>query len=199
MTQGKWLKLAMLILLVGIMLTGYGGMCGPKKPKSDSSSGSSGASYNGNTGSDPGAIGNPSFSLVWNFSGSSSPEGPDIDIWVRCPNGHKLSTSPQSGTYYGPYSSYGVVESEGGQIDYDDMGGWGQGDGGGAERAYWPTGQAPLGTYTYGLRYYGGDGTVLYTMRVRYLSDTGNIVTLVKMGELTSKGSEITLGTYIKF
>jgi hypothetical protein len=132
-----------------------------------------------------GATGDISFKLTWTWSNSSRTEGPDIDIWVEDPNGHLLSSS-RDGYGLGPCP-------DGGKIDEDDLGGWGNGDGGGPERVYWPTGLSPTGTYTYGVRYYQGDGTVEYTLRVY----KGSTPQTTKTGTLTSPGSRITLGTVI--
>ncbi|NLI78885.1 MAG: hypothetical protein GX442_20890, partial [Candidatus Riflebacteria bacterium] len=111
-------------------------------------------------GIDPGARGNVSFTLVWTHAGSSRPGGPDIDLQVSDPKGNLLSSS-NIGCKLGP-------TPEGGRIDRDDRGGWGRTPtpGGGPERAYWPDDQAPLGTYTYGVCYFKGDGEVDYTLRV---------------------------------
>ncbi|HNY51129.1 MAG TPA: hypothetical protein PLV50_08645, partial [Smithella sp.] len=118
----------------------------------------SGDNIDGNAGIDPGGTGDISMTLTWSWSGSSETEGPDIDMWVTDPNGHRLTTSRDDYSL-GPCPC-------GGQIDFDDLGGWGPGDGGGPERAFWPTGSAPSGTYTYGVRYYQGDGTANYTLKV---------------------------------
>ena len=95
-------------------------------------------------GADPGAIlddgtvGDPAFTLTW--SHDQSDEGPDIDMWVRDPNGSVLSTS-RDGYSLGP-------TPEGGAIDRDDLGAYGAGSGGGPERAYWLPGSQPGGTYS---------------------------------------------------
>lgn len=147
------------------------------------SSGNDGA----NAGADPGAIiddagniGDPAFTLVWSYTVEG--EGPDIDFYVTDPNGATLSTS-RNGYGLGP-------TPEGGKIDYDDRGDQGAGDGGGPERAYWPEGQAPQGTYTYGIRYYGGTGEVNYTLRIY----KGGQLAVTKTGTLEEKGSAIELG-----
>jgi len=127
-------------------------------------------------GQDPGARGNPSFSLTWSYSQDSAPEGPDIDIWVVDPYGQTLSSS-RDGYSLGP-------TPEGGEIDFDDQGATGPGDGGGPERVYWPEGQAPTGTYSYGVRYFTGQGTAYYTVRVYKNS---RLVT-TKTGRLSSPG-----------
>jgi len=132
-------------------------------------------------GNDPGAIGNPTFTLTWSYTGGG--EGPDIDLWVTDPTGKMLTTS-RDGYGLGP-------TPEGGKIDYDDRGASGSGDGGGPERAYWPTGQAPSGTYSYGVRYYSGSGTANYTVHVyKNGSLVGN-----QSGSFDSTGGRITLGS----
>ena len=105
---------------------------------------------------DDGSTGDPAFTLTW--SHDQGDEGPDIDLWVRNPKGQLVSTS-RDGYGLGP-------TPEGGAIDRDDLGAHGSGTGGGPERAYWRQGSAPSGTYTYGVRYYQGDGTANYTVRV---------------------------------
>lgn len=113
-------------------------------------------------GHDPGYRGDISFVLVWSYAGSSRYRGPDIDVWVTDPRGQTLSSSREH-LGLGP-------SPEGGEIDIDDRGGWGdgwgQGDGGGPERVYWPETKSPVGTYTYGVRYYIGNGIATYTLRV---------------------------------
>ena len=140
-------------------------------------------STEGTEGADPGGTGDISFSIVWNWSGSDSAEGPDIDIWVRDPNGHTLSTS-RDGYGLGPCP-------DGGKIDYDDQGGTGPGDGGGPERVFWPTGNAPSGTYSYGVRYYEGSGTANYTLR-RYKNGS---LDSTHTGTLGSPSSNVTIGS----
>jgi hypothetical protein len=132
---------------------------------------------------DLGPRGDISFTLTWSWNGSSRGEGPDIDIWVTDPKGHTLSSS-------GYNYSLGPCP-DGGEIDFDDLGGWGDGDGGGPERAYWPPRRGPSGTYTYGVRYYHGDGTANYILNVY----KGRILYTTKTGTLTSKGNAITLGS----
>jgi hypothetical protein len=113
-------------------------------------------------GADPGAVlsdgtvGNPVFTLTWSHLENN--EGPDIDMFVIDPNHATLSTS-RDGAGLGP-------TAEGGAIDYDDQGETGPGDGGGPERAFWPTGRMPAGIYTYGIKYYAGSGEADYTFRV---------------------------------
>jgi len=141
-------------------------------------------------GEDPGARGNPTFTITWSYDGDSQSEGPDIDIWVVDPREQTLSTS-RDGYSLGP-------TPQGGRIDYDDQGATGPGDGGGPERVYWPLGEASHGTYTYGVRYYAGTGTAHYTLRVY---KNGNLYT-TKTGTLTCPdgsypplGSRVTVGT----
>ncbi len=126
--------------------------------------------------------GDISFILTWTHSGSSRSEGPDIDMWVTDPDGYTLSSS-RNGYGLGPTPN-------GGRIDHDDLGGWGDGDGGGPERAYWPTGQAPGGTYIYGVRYYQGDGAASYTLKIYF----GSNLYRTETGTLTSPGGGITVG-----
>jgi len=111
-------------------------------------------------GIDPGSKGNISFTLVWTHAGSTRPGGPDVDLQVYDPKGGLLSSS-NIGYKLGP-------TPEGGRIDQDDRGGWGEipSPGGGPERAFWPDGNAPLGTYTFGVCYFKGDGEADYTLRV---------------------------------
>ncbi len=146
----------------------------------------SGSGTSGNAGTDPGGTGDISMTLTWSWSNSSSSEGPDIDMWVTDPNEHRLTTSRDDYSL-GPCPC-------GGQIDFDDLGGWGPGDGGGPERAFWPTGSAPSGTYTYGVKYYQGDGTANYTLKVY----KGTTLYATKTGILSAPGNYITLGTVTK-
>ena len=134
-------------------------------------------------GIDPGGRGDISFVLSWTYSGSSYSEGPDIDLWVEDPNGYHLSAS-RDGYGLGPTPN-------GGRIDQDDQGGTGPGDGSGPERAYWPSGEASPGTYSFGVRYYDGDGTANYTIKIYF----GNSLYKSYTGTLTSQGRDITVGT----
>ncbi len=140
-------------------------------------------------GIDPGSRGTISFTLVWTHTNSSRPGGPDIDLQVGDPKGNLLSTS-NIGARLGP-------TAEGGRIDRDDRGGWGRPPtpGGGPERAYWPEGKAPPGTYTYGVSYYRGDGDVEYTLRVY---DRDRLV-VEKRGTLTQadEGSLVEVGQVV--
>jgi len=104
-------------------------------------------------------------------------------MWVTDPNGYTLSTS-RNDYSLGPTPNGGV-------IDHDDLGGWGSGDGGGPERAYWPTGSASTGAYTFGVRYYQGDGTAYYSLRIYF----GTTLYTSYTGTLTSPGSAITVGS----
>ncbi len=140
-----------------------------------------------NTGApeDPGARGDPTVTLVWTYSGSSHPQGPDIDIWVTDPKGNTVTTS--NGT---PPSS-----ADNGTFDYDDRGGWGTRDGDngkGPERVYWTQGKAPRGTYKFGVRFYAGDGKANYTVRVYR---NGRLLDS-KSGTLTKKGQRKELGAF---
>jgi hypothetical protein len=129
---------------------------------------------------DDGSAGDPAFTLTW--SHDQSDEGPDIDMWVRDPKGQLLSTS-RDGFSLGP-------TPEGGAIDRDDLGAHGDGTGGGPERTYWRAGSAPSGTYTYGVRYYQGEGTADYTLRV-YINSK---LTDTKTGRFSSRGNQVQLG-----
>ncbi|PLX92966.1 MAG: hypothetical protein C0619_04990 [Desulfuromonas sp.] len=130
-----------------------------------------------------GASGDISFTLSWYHQGSSDPEGPDIDIWVIDPLEQKLSSS-RAGFGMGP-------TPEGGEIDFDDRGASGDGDGGGPERVYWPLGASLPGEYSFGVRYYSGDGTANYALRVY----KGETLLMTKTGSLASVGGEIFVGT----
>ncbi len=134
-------------------------------------------------GEDPGGKGDISFTLTWSWSDPGS-EGPDIDMWVLDPNGYLLSTSR---------NDYGLGPSpDDGQIDVDDRGAFGDGDGGGPERTFWPSGQAPAGLYRYGVRYYQGDGAVSYILNVY----KGAVKVDSKSGYLNEEGGSIEVGSY---
>lgn len=136
----------------------------------------------GDDDSGDGAKGEISFTLTWTHSGSSRSEGPDLDLWVSDPNTYMLSSS-REGYGLGPTPN-------GGRIDFDDLGGWGDGDGGGPERAYWPEGQADEGLYLFGYRYFQGDGTANYTLTVY----TGSTVYKTYTGQATRVGGKVTVG-----
>ena len=162
------------------------------EPSTSSGSGRTGGSGGGgsgasNAGMNPGARGDASFTLVWSYSqgkqGHDMRGGPDVDLWVIDPLGQKLSTS-RDGVALGP-------TPEGGQIDFDDLGGYGPGDGGGPERAFWPEGKAPKGTYTYGVRWFQGTGTAKYALRVY----RGKTLETTKSGTLTPQSGAVQLGT----
>ena len=131
------------------------------------------------------AKGDIEFILDWDFRDSMDAEGPDIDLWVIDP-AEEIITSSRTGYGLGPTPKYGGV------IDVDDMGGTGNGDGRGPERAYWPAGSAPVGKYFYGVRYYGGTGIANARMRVRI----AGVVVETKQIQLTQKGNAIPLGVY---
>ncbi len=134
---------------------------------------------------DPGARGDPTVTLLWTYSGSSRPQGPDIDIWVTDPEGHTISTSRGSPP----------VSADDGTFDFDDRGGWGTRDGDngkGPERVFWTQGKAPRGTYQYGVRFYQGDGTANYTVRVY----RNGVLLATKSGTLRRENEEKTLGTF---
>jgi hypothetical protein len=141
------------------------------------------SSSSGVPGTDPGPNGDPTFTLVWGWSDSAMSEGPDIDIWVEDPLGQLLATS-RDGFGLGP-------TPQGGEIDYDDLGGWGSGDGGGPERCFWPNSQAPNGTFTFGVRYFQGDGTADYTLRI--YKNSSLLSTYV--GTVNTPGTYVTLGS----
>lgn len=192
---GKWLLLALLVAGLLAWLFWPRGQR-PTSPvvtdlaeDSDADTDETGQPATMTAGIDPGARGNISFTLVWTHINSSRPGGPDIDLQVLDPKGNLLSTS-NIGARLGP-------TPEGGRIDRDDRGGWGRppSPGGGPERAYWPDGQAPLGTYTYGVCYYRGDGDVDYTLRVY---DRDRLV-VEKRGKLTpaDEGSLLEVGQVV--
>ncbi|MCG3171860.1 MAG: hypothetical protein GMKNLPBB_00001 [Myxococcota bacterium] len=143
------------------------------------------------SGLDPGSRGDISFTLVWSFSIDAQMGerrgGPDIDLWIVDPDGFRLSSS-REGAGLGP-------SKNGGQIDMDDRGAWGDGDGGGPERAFWPTGGAPKGTYVYGVRWYLGFGSVQYTLRIY----RGSTLVQEKTGRLGAdqRGENVELGRTI--
>lgn len=138
----------------------------PRPSQDEGASGREGAAGGGGSGAgaakDPGARGDASFTLTWTYTmnrqGTDGRGGPDIDIWVVDPLGQKISTS-RDGMGMGP-------TQEGGQADFDDLGGYGQGDGGGPERIFWPDGKAPKGAYRFGVCWFQGQGTARYTLRV---------------------------------
>jgi hypothetical protein len=116
------------------------------------SSGSSSAINDGDAGSDVGGRGDVSWTLTWSWENSEKSEGPDIDLWVKDPNGDRIS---------GANPSHDILE-----LDYDDRGGFGDGDGGGAERVYFKN-SIVTGTYEYGVRWYEGDyGSVSYILKL---------------------------------
>lgn len=146
---------------------------------------SDGELSDGDPGQDPGAAGNPTFTLIWSWSDSSDPQGPDIDLWVQDPVGGILSSSRD-------WDGLGPTP-EGGRIDFDDQGQTAdyEGDGGGPERAYWPTGQAPAGQYDYGVRYFAGSGHASYELSV-YV-DGSKVQS--HTGELSEQGGMIKVGS----
>lgn len=137
----------------------------------------------GGGGVDPGGLGDLSFVLIWTYTGSSRSEGPDIDLWVENPDGERLSTS-RDGLALGP-------DSYGGTIDLDDRGGWGAGIGSGPERLSWPVASAPAGSYSFGTRYFEGDGDVEVTLKVY----RGSTVTSTWIDTMTAAGQTKNLGT----
>lgn len=144
-------------------------------------------------GEELGARGDVSFTLAWRHDtdrqGPNRKGGPDIDIWVLDPLGQRINTSNAPPIRTGP-------TPQGGRADRDDRGGYGAGDGGGPERIFWPENRSPSGTYTYGLRWYQGEGTVRYVLKV-YL---GEELVDTKTGRLTSGdiGKNIELGSVIQ-
>ncbi len=95
----------------------------------------------------------------WNWNSGYA----DMDIWVTEANGTTLSSSKEAGTVgLGPTAS-------GGLIDIDDDGHeYYSGSTFGPERAYWPDGDAPVGEYRYGVRYFAGSAHVLYELKVYF-------------------------------
>jgi hypothetical protein len=161
----------------------------PNPPSGDlpGKSGKAGAGAGGRgAGEDPGARGDVSFTLVWkydiNVQGGDRRGGPDVDIWILDPLGHRISTSTE------------VLRRtpEGGGADFDDRGAHGNGDGGGPERVFWPEGKAPVGKYVYGVRWYQGVGSARFILRVYQ----GDKLVDTKTGLLrsTDKGRNIELG-----
>lgn len=125
-----------------------------------------GGGFGRGEGADPGAKGDVSFTLTWREYTDFQPErgrgGPDIDVWVKDPGGSIINTSRENvggGVGMGP-------SPDGGRADIDDQGAYGDGDGGGPERIFWPQGKAPKGAYHYGVRWYKGTGVATYTLRV---------------------------------
>jgi hypothetical protein len=109
----------------------------------------------GSGGTDPGARGEISWTLTWSYSGSEITEGPDIDLWVKTPSGETISGVNKSGSGFA--------------LDIDDRGGFGSGNGGGPERIYSTSSSVTLGTYEYGVRWFGGNsGYVNYSIRLYY-------------------------------
>lgn len=144
-------------------------------------------------GIDPGGRGDVAFTLVWTHANSQRPNGPDIDLWVKAPNGVYINSSGV-GVGLGPASDSSM-------IDIDDQGGEMRsphrerrysGQGGGPERAFWPEGRAPRGEYAFGVRYYSGTGVATYTVRVY---NKENVVA-THVGFLKEKGREIPVGTF---
>jgi len=154
--------------------------------------GQSGAAGGGGSGTgvgaNPGARGDLSFTLIWTYSlgsqGRQGRGGPDVDIWVRDPLGRTINTS-REGIGMGP-------TPEGGKADFDDQGAYGDGDGGGPERIFWPAGRAPAGRYRYGVRWYQGRGSARYKLHVY----RGRNLLTTRTGVLTfdDKGKNIELG-----
>lgn len=101
--------------------------------------------------------GDLSFVLEWTPAGGGPAQ--DLDIYVVEPSGDALGFSETFG--YGPTPSGGIV-------DHDDTGG---GVTGGPERAMWPIGTPPSGTYEYGFWWYSGGGLAQWTIVV-YIGTT---------------------------
>ena len=164
----------------------------PPRPTGGDAPGESGRAGGGaggvGGGNDPGARGDISFTLVWKYSvnvqGRDQRGGPDVDIWILDPKGHRINTSSE-GLGLGP-------TPEGGRADIDDRGAHGNGDGGGPERVFWPEGQAPAGKYTFGVRWYEGEGSARFVLRVY----KGAKLVSTKSGLLrsTDKGNNSKLG-----
>lgn len=127
----------------------------------------------------PEPLGDVSFALTWTWTDSTYAQGPDIDLWVEDPNNERLHSSRG-------YYSLGPTPTNGGLIDLDDQGGTGPGDGGGAERAYWPENRAPAGDYTFGVRYFAGNGTANYTITIY----KGAEIVATETGSVSAPSSE---------
>ena len=161
----------------------------PGEPGAEGATG--GGGFGPGHGKDPGARGDVSFTLTWTYSvdrqGIKGHGGPDIDIWVKDPIGQVINTSQEGQFKQGP-------TPEGGRADFDDRGAYGDGNGGGPERIFWPTDKAPKGQYTYGVRWFQGIGSVKYTVKV--YRGQGKVPEMVKTGTLidTDKGENKELG-----
>ena len=164
----------------------------PRNPHVEGDPGREGAAGDGATGKagkDPGARGDVSFTLTWTYSqnvqGADRRGGPDVDIWVTDPLGQRINTSEERPIRKGP-------TPEGGRADFDDRGAHGDGNGGGPERVFWPKGKAPVGDYTYGVRWYQGEGSARFILRVY----RGKELVATKKGLLTQrdKGRNVQLG-----
>lgn len=137
------------------------------------------------SGDHPDAIGDVSFSLVWTHQ--TTDEGPDIDIWVTDPYNQTLSAS-RDAYALGP-------TPEGGIIDHDDLGRYGTGNGGGPERAYWPIGAAPSGTYTFGINFYSGQSGE--QVQISFLVYRGTTIIATYAGTYTNGDGRLTVGSVI--
>ncbi len=109
----------------------------------------------GGQGADPGPIGDFTVVLTWGFEESAMSAGPDLDLIVQDPLGQILSTT-REGFALGP-------TPQGGEIDRDEDGACTtipDDNGGGPERAFWPTGTAPSGAYMVSVQYTGACGLI---------------------------------------
>ena len=122
------------------------------------------------------------------MQGLDNKGGPDIDIWVADPLGQVINTSEDKPIRLGP-------TPEGGRADFDDRGAYGQGDGGGPERIFWPVGKAPAGKYRYGVKWFKGLGAARYALRVY----RGKKLAATKIGQLTDndRDKRIELGVIV--
>ncbi len=108
-------------------------------------------------GGNPGSQGVASWVLVWEYRNSEIVEGPDIDLYVRHPNGSLVHGANRSGNNEL-------------SLDFDDRGGFGSGNGGGPERIVLSD-NPTTGVYVAGVRWYEGiAGSVRYRLTT-YLGD----------------------------
>ncbi|PAP75481.1 hypothetical protein BSZ37_02975 [Rubrivirga marina] len=88
----------------------------------------------------------------------------DLDLYVSDPTGETI--------YYGQPTS-----SSGGQLDVDDT------DGEGPKNVFWPTGQAPRGTYAVSVDHYSGPSPASFTVLVQAFGHTRTFSGSVANGE----------------
>ena len=107
----------------------------------------------GSEGEEPPIEGDVSIVLVWSYTDSETSEGPDIDLWVESPEGAIVSAE-------NPTAVSGL------ELDFDDQGGYGSGEGGGPERILFNELETITGQYDYGVRWYlGSSGSIEYTIK----------------------------------